>query len=105
MEEYLIEKTNEQKLGGDYKEVTLRIDSKNNGKVDMERIGDIYDDLERYLGHDDFLLRAQGITRMTTLKGYDEELNLLSYEEYFRGKVKNEEKFNNFLFLEVTFIK
>ncbi len=51
------------------------------------------------------MVRGLNGMRMFTLKGFDEELNVHDFDEYFQGKVKDVSKFSDFSQLQVTIMK
>ena len=51
------------------------------------------------------MVRALNGMREFTLKGFDTDLDVLDFEEYFEGKVKDISKFTDFAQLEITIMK
>lgn len=69
----------------------------------VDEINYMYNDLLKQFTHDQIMVRVFGITHNFTIKSYaDRELNLLSYDDYFRNRVKDISKFQMFFKVEIT---
>ena len=51
------------------------------------------------------LVRALLIDKWITLKGYDDELDIEDFEEYYRNKVADPSKFEKFIQLQISVAK
>ena len=48
------------------------------------------------------MARALLINKWITLKGYDEDLDFMEFEEYYENKVANPSKFHKFIQLQIS---
>ncbi len=92
---------------GDSTEKTFQI-NKSDGKsmITPEEIRKIVTSIEKQAEKkgDKIRLMIRGLngTRRFTLKGFDEELNVMDDDEYFEGKAKDVTKFTDFFQVQIT---
>ena len=51
------------------------------------------------------MVRALLVDKWITLKGYDQELDLMDFDEYYENKVADPSKFEKFIQLQVSIAK
>ena len=51
------------------------------------------------------MVRALLVDKWITLKGYDQELDLMDFDEYYENKVADSSKFDKFIQLQVSVAK
>ena len=84
----------------------------NNKMIDLDDIRDVYDDLRKKYKKEKIFIRALGwrLMDLTTIKSH---VNLVNkdgfitnedYDDYYDGKVKNNEKFRSFLIFRLIFL-
>ena len=86
-------------------ETTIQI-SRTNGKgIDVDEFQNIYAGL-RQKTDSKLVVRALNNQRWFTFKGYsDDELNIDSFEDYYKNKVSETGKFENFSIIQITSLK
>ena len=108
MNAFNILKTSEKNIGGITKK-TININKKHKGKIDMDeikKIGQIFINKMKDKHNKDIelVIRGMGILGMRTLKGKNDDIDdILSEEDYLRGRPKHETKFQEFTQLEFSF--
>jgi hypothetical protein len=86
-------------------ETTMQI-SRTNGKgIDVDEFENIYAGIRRNTDSK-LVVRALNGQRWYTFKGYsDDELNIDSFEDYYKNKVSETGKFENFSIIQITSLK
>ena len=99
-----------KKTVGKQIETTVKITRKDEKNMTPEQVESIYDELtddadEKF---EDYKMRVRVLNpkQWFTLKGFStNNLNLESVDEYFKNKVKDANKFSDFLQMEVTVLR
>jgi hypothetical protein len=80
-----------------------------NGQIDVPEVKKIVDRLERKAvekGEDiKIAVRGLNVEKWNTLKGYDSELNIQDFADYYRNRVEDPSKFEMFNQLQITIMK
>lgn len=85
---------------------TVRVHKTNKTKITVKQIKALTKSLQDKFGENIQLrIRALGPDRWTTLKTFENELNVLNEEEYYQGKVKDVAKFMEFFQLEFIILQ
>lgn len=75
-------------------------------RISVNQLSDIFDNVRSRFPKSKIMVRGMNALRMFTFKGFDEEeMSILDYDEYLKGKVKEEVKFSKFLFVELTILQ
>jgi hypothetical protein len=91
---------------GDSIEKTTTISKKSKKRISPEEIRKISEKLLKNAPKGSKIrIRGLGIDRWNTLQSYDKALQILDYEEYYEGKVKEPNKFADFSQIEITLLK
>ena len=99
----------DQKQFGDYKQTTVKFTAKN-GKNDIDK-HEVEAMMKAITGVGDLrgkeiktVVRGMNCQRMFTLKPLDGPLQIKEFEDYYDGKVKNENKFEMFSEIDITIL-
>lgn len=86
-------------------QTTLQISNKNKSDIDIDAVKAIIKKVS--VNDAKVMVRALNIERWMTLKGFNDEFDAESYEDYFRNKVEEEdlEKFTKFKQLQISVIR
>ena len=86
-------------------QTTLQISNKNKSDIDIDDVKAIIKKVS--VNDAKVMVRALNIERWMTLKGFNDEFDAESYEDYFRNKVQEEnlEKFTKFKQLQISVIR
>ena len=86
-------------------QTTLQISNKNKSDIDIDAVKAIIKKVS--VNDAKVMVRALGIERWMTLKGFNDEFDADSFEDYFRNKVEEEdlEKFTKFKQLQISVIR
>ena len=86
-------------------QTTLQISNKNKSDIDIDDVKAIIKKVS--VNDAKVMVRALNIERWMTLKGFNDEFDAESYEDYFRNKVEEEdlEKFTKFKQLQISVIR
>lgn len=78
-----------------------------NKKMDVDDMRQIYEGMKKRLGPKaQFTIRGSNIRGTWTFKKFnDDELNIEDFEDYYRGKVRETDKFEKFHMISVTLLK
>ena len=86
-------------------ETTMQISRANGRGIDVDEFENIYAGL-RQKTNSKLVVRALNGQRWFTFKGYsDDELNIDSFEDYYKNKVSETGKFENFSIIQITSLK
>ena len=86
-------------------ETTLQISRTNGRGIDVDEFQNIYAGL-RQKTDSKLVVRALNGHHWYTFKGYsDDELNIDSFEDYYKNKVSETGKFENFSIIQITSLK
>lgn len=89
-------------------EKTIQITRNNKHKeMDVDEMHNILTGLQTRLGSDaKIMVRGMNAQRFFTFKGFnDEELNVDDFDEYYKNKVEDEEKFAMFSMIQITVLQ
>nr|WPF46673.1 MAG: hypothetical protein [Lake Baikal virophage 9] len=83
---------------------TINIHRRDKRPIEIEEIQHISNE---YVPHGSkFIVRALNIKSWSTLKGLSQDnINIQSYEDYFKGKVSDPSKFEKFFQLSITVVQ
>ena len=88
---------------------TVQISKSNKTEMDVKDVEDLVNGLETVAKQKKekvkIMVRALLNDKWTTLKGYDEDLDLMEFEEYYKNKVANPSKFKKFIQLQISVAK
>ena len=99
-------KYGETKELGDSTMHTVHVHKTNKSKMTVKQIRALTKSLQDKFGANIQLrIRALGPDRWTTLKTFENELNVLDEEEYYRGKVREHARFLEFFQLEFVILQ
>ena len=86
-------------------QTTLQISNKNKSDIDIDDVKAIIKKVS--VNDAKVMVRALNIERWMTLKGFNNEFDAESYEDYFRNKVEEEDlhKFTKFKQLQISVIR
>ena len=88
---------------------TVQISKSNKSEMDVKDVEDLVNGLETVAKQKKekikIMVRALLIDKWITLKGYDEDLDLMEFEDYYANKVVNSSKFNKFIQLQISIAK
>ena len=86
-------------------QTTLQISNKNKSDIDIDDVKAIIKKVS--VNDAKVMVRALNIERWMTLKGFNDEFDAESYEDYFRNKVEEEDlhKFTKFKQLQISVIR
>ena len=97
---FTIEPKYEKKLK-DGKQIGISVRKQKKQFIKLDEIRKFYNDLTEN-NENKVIIRALGPDRWSTLASLEHGLNVLDYEDYYRGKVKDTGKFAQFSELEVV---
>jgi hypothetical protein len=89
-------------------ETTIQINRFTKDKnISVNQLTDIYNNIKSRFGVDaKIMVRAMNALHMFTFKGFDaEEMSIYDYDEYMKGKVKEDVKFSKFKFVQITILQ
>ena len=89
-------------------ETTMQINRFDKDKnISVNQLTNIFDNIKSRFGPNATLMvRAMNSLHMFTFKGFDEEeMSIYDYDEYMRGKVKEDVKFSKFKFAQITILQ
>ena len=86
-------------------QTTLQISNKNKSDIDIDAVKAIIKKVS--VNDAKVMVRALNIERWMTLKGFNDEFDSESYEDYFRNKIAEEDlhKFTKFKQLQISVIR
>ena len=89
------------------KQITLSVSKNNKSMINLQDITDLYTSSVENIGHKKFIIRAMSDAGMYTLKSYNGELNITSFEDYMRNKVDVDHAnwVENFYSYHITYFK
>lgn len=89
------------------KELTVyNISRKNDHQMNMANFKDIYDVFKKKYGEEHLMVKGLNDTQWFTFKGFsDTGLYISDFEEYYKNKVVNNEKFNMFYQVQIYVLK
>jgi hypothetical protein len=84
-------------------EKTMQITRKGRKQMDIDELEGLYGGLRKNKADSKYVIRILNGHRWFTIKGYEEEdLNIMSFEEYYQNKVKETGKFEMISQIEIT---
>jgi hypothetical protein len=89
-------------------ETTIQINRFTKDKnISVNQLTDIYNNIKSRFGVDaKIMVRAMNALHMFTFKGFhEEEMSIYDYDEYMKGKVKEDVKFSKFKFAQITILQ
>jgi len=88
---------------------TVQINKSNKTQMDVDDVSEIVKGLEAVAKKKGekikIMVRALLIDKWITLKGYDQELDLMDFDEYYDNKVADKSKFEKFIQLQISVAK
>ena len=88
---------------------TVQISKSNKTEMDVKDVEDLVNGLETVAKQKKekvkIMVRALLIDKWITLKGYDQELDLMDLDEYYDNKVEDSSKCDKFIQLQVSVAK
>jgi hypothetical protein len=83
--------------------------TKKEQQIDIKHIEHVLESIKRKAKKENFnvkvMIRGLNADKWNTLKGFDTELDVDEFEEYYKDKVKDTDKFEKFSQLQVTILK
>jgi capsule polysaccharide export protein KpsE/RkpR len=91
-------------------QTTLQFSRKNkNEQIDVDEMKKVLESLNKKANDEGdnlkIMIRALNIDKWYTFKGFDTDLEVEEFEDYFKDKVKNGEKFEKFSQMQITTFK
>jgi hypothetical protein len=91
-------------------QTTLQFSRKNkNDQIDVDEMKKVLESLNKKANDEGdnlkIMIRALNIDKWYTFKGFDTDLEVEEFEDYFKDKVKNGEKFEKFSQMQITTFK